>query len=373
MIPPIVTFLAVLSLVVLIHELGHFLTAKFFGIKVHEFGFGYPPRAWGMYKNDKGEWKTIVGNKDIDDKAKGTIYSLNWLPFGGFIRMFGEFENDAMGTKSKQAFFNKGKRQRSVVILAGIFMNLVLAVVLFSAIYSISGIPEEVDYISIGAIAPGSPAEESDLMVGDKVVGIDGETLLTVGDFVESVKEKGGQEVLITVDRGVNRLVLPVTPRKDPPEGEGSVGVIISNYDNVFYPTWQMPFRGAWVGLQEAYGWTKMMIEGIGTMIGMLIVGEKPQVTGPVGIYQITSDVAAQGILALMKFVGILSINLAVVNALPFPALDGGRFVFIVLEGMIGKKVKPKIEAYINMFGMLILISLMILVTVGDVMRLMGR
>ena len=372
MVPPIITFLLVLSLVVLIHELGHFLAAKMFGVKVHEFGFGYPPRMIGIYKNLKNRWK-IVQNQDVDDKAKGTVYSINWLPFGGFVRMFGEFENDAMGSKSDQAFFNKKKRQRAIIILAGVFMNIVLAVVLFSTIYSISGIPEEVDYITVGAVAPGSPADTAGFEMGDVVKGIDGVMLSETSDFVENVQDKGGQEVSVLVERDGRELDLLVTPRENPPANEGAVGVIISKYDNVFYPAWEMPFRGAWVGIQEAYGWTRMMIEGIGTMIGMLFAGDRPEVTGPVGIYEITSNVAQQGIFPLMKFVGILSINLAVVNALPFPALDGGRFVFIMLEGVIGRKVKPKIEAYINMAGMLFLIGLMVLVTIGDVMRLMGR
>ncbi len=366
-------FLIVLTIVVLIHELGHFLAAKKVGIKVHEFGFGYPPRAIGWFKNKKKQWKSIIGPKDIDSKVPGTIYSINWLPFGGFVRMFGEFEQDAIGSKSKQAFFNKNKKQKTLVILAGVFMNILLAIVAFSLYYSVSGIPEQVDYIVVENISPNSPAELAGFESGDRIISIDGQVATQVNDFANYLSTMGGQMVTIIVQRNGYNQTLKVTPRVNPPEGEGSVGVLVSNYDNIFYPIWQMPFRGTIIGAKETYAWTKMMFEGIGTIISGAIKGSPPEVTGPVGIYQITSKVADQGFWALIKFVGILSINLAVVNILPFPALDGGRFVFILLEGITGKKIKPKIEAYINMAGMLLLIGLMILITIGDITKIINK
>jgi regulator of sigma E protease len=352
MLPPFIIFIIVLSIVVLIHELGHFLAAKLFGMRVDEFGFGYPPR--------------LIGKKIGE-----TIYSINWLPFGGFVKIYGEQEADEPGSKSNRAFFNKSKKQRAAVILAGVVMNLLLAVVCFSAIYSIAGIPEKVDYISVETISKDSPAEKAGLQVGDVILDIDGQKVTEVSNFVDYVKEKAGSNIAITIKRDNQVQNITLVPRQNPPEGEGAVGVAVSNYDNIFYPVWQMPFRGALVGIEEAYGWTKMMVVGLGTMISEAFRGVRPQVTGVVGIYQVTTSVAEQGILPLIKFIGILSINLAVVNVLPFPALDGGRFMFIVFEKVIGRKMRPKIEAYINMAGFAILVTLMILITIGDVMRLL--
>lgn len=354
MLPDPIIFALVLSVVVLIHELGHFVAAKLIGVKVEEFGLGYPPRAIGK-------------------KIGETIYSLNWLPFGGFVKIFGEQEAEAPETKSKRAFFNKGKKQRSLVILAGVFMNLVLAVFCFSLIYSIVGIPEEVDYISIDAISQNSPAKEAGLETNDVVVGIDGIAMTETKQFVEYLQDKKGVEIVINIKRNGEVQNFALTPRVDPPEGEGAVGVLVSNFDNVFYPKWQMPFRGAVVGFEEAYGWTKMMVVGLGTMVKEAFQGVKPQVTGIVGIYEVTSTVAAEGVLAIIKFIGILSINLAVVNILPIPALDGGRFLFILFEKAIGKKMKPKLEATINTIGFMVLVGLMILVTVGDVIRVIKK
>lgn len=354
MLPNFVIFILVLSIVVLIHELGHFVAAKLIGVKVEEFGFGYPPRAIGK-------------------KIGETIYSINWLPFGGFVKIFGEQEAEAPKTRSKKAFFNKSKKQRSMVILSGVVMNLVLAVVCFSLIYSLVGIPEEVNYISVDAVSKDSPAENAGIEKGDVVLGIDGVVMKKTDEFVEYLKDKKGKEIVINIKRDMGKKEYPLVPRVNPPEGDGAVGVIVSNYDNVFYPKWQMPFRGTWVGLQEAYGWTKMMVVGLGKMIKDAFLGVKPQVTGVVGIYEVTSVVAAEGFLAIVKFVGILSINLAVVNILPFPALDGGRFLFILFEKAIGRKMKPKLEASINMVGMMILIGLMVLITVGDVLRVIKK
>jgi len=347
----LIIFLIILSIVVLIHELGHFLMAKKVGVRVEEFGLGYPPRAIGK-------------------KIGETIYSLNWLPFGGFVRLYGEMEEGSETTKSKRAFYNRSKKEKGLVILAGVFMNLMLAIACFSLIYSIKGIPEEVNYVMVDGIAPNSPAEEAGIQIGDRIIAIDGVEIERVDKFVEYLKDKQGKEVLFEFKQGDSLAKKILIPRLDPPQGEGAIGVAVSNYDNVFYPIWQMPFRGAWVGIQEAFAWTKLMFGGLGQMIGDSFSGKAPEVSGVVGIYQATGTVAEMGFLALVKFVGILSINLAVVNILPFPALDGGRFLFLLLEKAMGKKMKPIIEAKINMIGMMILIGLMVAVTVLDVRRL---
>lgn len=353
MLPTFLIFLIVLSLVILIHELGHFLAAKKIGVRVEEFGLGYPPRAIGK-------------------KVGETIYSLNWLPFGGFVRLFGEVDDTEQRSKSKRAFYNRKKREKAIVILAGVFMNMVLALVCFSLIYSIKGIPEEVNYVVVDGIAPNSPAEIAGIQVSDKILAIDEKEMNKVDEFVAYVGEKGGQEIVINYERDGVEGETVLIPRENPPEGEGAVGVMVSNFDNIFYPAWQMPFRGIIVGMEETYGWTIMMFSGLGKMVKDVFSGQSPEVSGVVGIYQTTGVIAEMGFLAIIKFIGILSVNLAVINIMPFPALDGGRFAFMVFEKIIGKS-KPKLEATINMAGMIFLIGLMILITFMDVKRLVGR
>lgn len=359
MLPQIVIALIVLSIVILVHELGHFLAAKATGVKVEEFGFGYPPKLFGI----------TIGE---------TIYSLNFLPFGGFVRLFGEQESDLSIKQrlkekiSHRAFFTKGKKQRTLVIVAGVIMNFFLGAVAFSLIYSFLGIPQKVNYITIDAVVPDSPAESSGLKAGDRMLKVDGVEVYQVEEFIAQMQEKTGKRISLQV-QGRNEKVrtVQVTSREDPPEGEGALGVLISNYDNVFYPVWQMPFRGAWVGIKEAVAWGVAMVVGIWTMLVELIFkGTSPQVAGPVGIYKITAAVSEQGMLALVKFTGILSINLAVVNILPFPALDGGRLIFIFFEKAIGRRVKPTIEYWINLIGMAVLITLMAALTLREVAQL---
>ena len=366
--PSILVVLITISLVILIHELGHFLVAKWVGVKVEEFGLGYPPR--------------IIGKKIGE-----TLYSINVLPFGGFVKLFGEQEAD-LRLKDKlaenlkhRAFFNKGKKKRLAVIAAGAVMNFVLGMVAFSFVYSWAGIPEKVDYLTIDAVMPNSPAAEVGLQAEDRILTIDGREVRQVDEFVKLMDEKKDQEITLelTAKQGrewnlEQRRTVAVTPRKDPPEGEGALGILISNFDNIYYPFWQMPFRGAWVGIQEAISWGLVIFLGIWTMLVQLFTqGIAPQVAGPVGIYRITAAVSQQGLLALMRFTGILSINLAVINILPFPALDGGRLVFIFLEKVIGRRIKPVIEQWINSIGIIILIGLMLAVTFREVLDLLRQ
>lgn len=365
LLPQIIIFFIILSIVVLIHELGHFLTAKWFGIRVDEFGWGYPPRLFGK-------------------KIGETIYSINSLPFGGFVRLFGEQEEEVASQDKKnqkkvdRAFFSKGKKARAFVIVAGVMMNFLLGVVAFSLVYSLVGIPQNVDYVTIAAVVPGSPAQKAGLTEDSRVLTINDSPVSTVNEFKNIMDKNKGREVSVVLAPRINKIwnlekswSVTIVPRENPPEGEGALGVLISNVDNIFYPVWQMPFRGAWVGIKEAVGWGLTMLVGVFTVFKQLLVeGVAPQVAGPVGIYKITSMVSTQGFLALVKFTGILSINLAVINILPIPALDGGRLVFIFLEKARGRKIKPVIEYWVNLAGMLLLVSLMLIVTAKEIFQL---
>lgn len=352
---PFIAFVIILSILIFIHELGHFLVAKKFGLKIEEFGFGYPPRIWGK-------------------KIGETIYSINWIPFGGFVRIYGE-DYLEKSKDSSRAMYNKPKWVRFLITIAGVVCNFLLGIVCFSIIYSFSGIPTPVDYVLIDAVSPGSPAQLAGLAAGDKVTNIDGLEIKTTQDFIQAVKNKENQTVTLQIQPKNETAIenYQLVPRAEYPEGEGPLGVAISTVDFKFYPVWQMPFRGAWVGLQEAVAWGVTIVVGLFDMIKNLIGGVTPEVAGPIGIYQITVGVVKQGLFLTLQFVGVLSINLAILNLLPIPALDGGRILFILIETIIGKRVKPQIEQYIHMFGMALLLTFMLWVTFQDVGRLISQ
>lgn len=348
-------FLVILSVLIFIHEVGHFLSAKRFGIKVEEFGFGYPPRVWGK-------------------KLGETIYSLNWLPFGGFVRIYGEDYSDETTDKSR-ALFNKSKIVRALVAIAGVVNNFLLGIVCFSIVYSFSGIPTRVPYVRIEGIAPNSPAYQAGIQPGETIVSFNGQPIKSTDGFVALIKQNSGKEITLVMRlaKSDKTKEYHLLVRSSPPVNEGPLGVAVSQIDMVFYPIWQMPFRGAWVGLQEAIGWGITIIAGIYTALRSLSAGVVPEVAGPVGIYQITSGVIKEGWLLTLQFIGILSINLGVLNLLPIPALDGGRLLFIAIETITGRRVKPQIEQYIHMAGMALLVSLMLLVTANDFVRLFNQ
>lgn len=419
----LLAFLIILSILIFVHELGHFLFAKKAGIRVEEFGFGYPPRLFGK-------------------KFKGTLYSLNWLPFGGFVRLFGEDftdEGDLKINKSPDAFFAKSKRARFMVLIAGVLFNFILAIIVFAVVYSFSGIPTPTDQVTVLDTIPNSPAQQVGLKSGDIIKefnhqpikksdelinltdnNLDKTVILTIEGSERTVKQASFKYEVIAGDnlwkiaqkiyqngyRWVeiaknNNIVNPgliligekleidnadkeekmsgvfevfLTPRTVSPEGEGPLGVIISNMEMKKFPFWQMPFRGIWEGIKEAFGWSALIIQSLGKMLADLFTkGIAPKdMAGPVGIFQITGVVAKTGFLNILQFLGVLSINFAVVNILPFPALDGGRLVFIAYEAVFRRKPKAIIEGYTNAIGMSLLILMILIVTFNDIKRLVG-
>lgn len=345
---------------------------------MEEFGFGLPPRAVGK-------------------KIGETIYSLNWLPFGGFVRLKGEELEEHYDLKSreaKRAFWAKSKKARAAVIVAGVTANFLLAVAAFTVVYAYTGIPEKTGRVKIVAITENSPAAVAGLKEGDLVKSLDGTAIEGDARFIELVGRKKGQPVLLEVFRQENNpcggkngsslpagascrgenLVVEIVPRADPPEGEGPLGVIITDVEMVKYPLWQMPLRGMVIGFQEALAWGQIVLKSLEKMLSeMIFRGAVPQeVTGPLGIYQLTGQVARTGLINLIQFVGILSVNLAVINILPFPALDGGRLAFIVYEALTKKRPSPGFERWVNTAGMTILLFLIMLVTISDINRLVN-
>jgi len=353
----ILVFIIILSVLVLIHELGHFTAAKLFGVRVEEFGIGLPPRA-----------KTL-------GIRKGTIFSLNWLPLGGFVRLKGEDADEIIS--GADTFYEKPIWQRTIMLLAGVVMNFVLGVILFGTIYTVLGIPTKTDSVRVVEIVSNSPAAEAGIRLEEKVskFSIDNNQvpIKETGQLVGLVNQNAGKEIkLILTDKEGKEREVNLIPRENPPEGEGALGVVLSNVELVKYPIWQMPFRGVVVGMEEALSWGKEIVLGLWILIGRLIRGEGvgADVAGPIGIYQVSKQVYQFGILAVLQFVGVLSVNLAILNIIPFPALDGGRIAFLVVEKILGRRIKNKIEGTVHAVGMVVLISLMVLITVRDVIKI---
>ncbi|MBI5452481.1 RIP metalloprotease RseP, partial [Candidatus Gottesmanbacteria bacterium] len=399
-------FLLILSVLVLVHEIGHFVAAKKMGIKVEEFGFGLPPKIFGIRRGE-------------------TTYSVNWLPIGGFVKLFGEEgEEEIKNQKSKiknkekfnleiknKAFYTRPVWQRTVVLVAGVAMNFLLAITVISYIFT-QGVMVPTDRVHIEKILANSPAEraglkEKDIIkkfkvqsskfksdekiikTGDDLINKDTsevtrrvypvrgssdggvnsiqveETEIKNGEqLIETTKKHLGEEVTLVIERGGQELGIAIVPRKDYPKDEGPMGVVISRYEEKKYPFWQAPV----MGMKESLFISKELVWGIGKTIWKLIsfqpVGK--DVAGPIGIAQMTGAAVRSGENAVLELLGLLSLNLAIVNILPFPALDGGRLLFVLIEGITGKKIKTHWERYIHQFGMIILLALMILVTLND-------
>jgi len=357
----------IISFLVLIHEMGHYLVAILTGTDVDEFGLGYPPKLLNLFS------------------FKGTNFTLNAIPFGGFVRLKGEFISGESVLEDEGAFYNKSALKRMAVTLAGVTINIVFAIFAFSIVYSFMGIPVSLNnQARIGAIAPGSPAAEVNLPLDVNIIEIKTETNIysinTFSDVQQAIGENKGKNLEILVSgqcEGLNcedtTSTYYVYARTDEqtPEGEGSIGVGFLESTFQFYPWYEMPFRGTWFGMQQAVGLGWMILEALIEMfVGLFTRGVLPQdVAGPVGIIHETQkgNVISDSFLANLGFAGMLSLNLAIMNLLPIPALDGGRAIFILLEKIIGKKTVEKIENYANIGGFALLILLIVAITIRDV------
>ncbi len=355
----IVVFIVILSVLIMVHELGHFLVAKKMGIKVEEFGFGLPPRIIGFKKGE-------------------TIYSINWLPIGGFVRLYGEDEAGSGSVKVKKqpsvkkdlkrAFFAKPLWKRALVVVAGVVMNFLLAVVIISYLFSAVGVSVPGNKVIIADLTNNSPAKEAGIQKGDIIEEINGIKITSSNQLIDITKENLGKEITLKVNKEDKTREVKVTPREKYPANEGPMGVLISpNIEVKKYPWYQAPF----LGTLEALNMSWLIISGLGLMLYQLIVfGAVPQgVAGPVGIAQLTGQFVELGPMAVLSFVSLLSLNLAILNILPFPALDGGRLAFIIIEAVFGRRIGLKYESYAHAIGMMILIALILVITVNDLIR----
>lgn len=365
----ILIFVVLLGALVFVHELGHFLTAIRNGIRVDEFGFGFPPRLFGVVKDEtSGKYKIVWGSKDMPSGK--TVYSLNWIPLGGFVKIAGE---DGHDTTDPESFASKSAWIRIKVLGAGVFMNFFFAWLLISVVLML-GLPQPIDQsdhgkypnakIQILGIAKGAPAETMGLKMGDELVAINGNAVTSLEQVSEAIKSHKGQSIAIEVDRFGQSLTLSGVPRVDAPATEGALGISFSETAVVSYPWYQAFYEGA----KATYNITIAILQAFGKMIASLWSTEEValDVTGPVGIVYLTKQMSDLGLPYLLQFAALLSINLGIINILPIPALDGGRILFVLIERLKGSPVSRKIEGMIHQVGFILLLLLMLFVTIRD-------
>lgn len=358
----ILLFIVVLSLLVFVHELGHFLMAKKMGIKVEEFGFGFPPRIWG-YK----------------PKGSETTYTINWIPLGGFVKIKGE---SGQYKADSDSFASKPAWKRLLVLVAGVAMNLLLAAVLLSAGF-VSGLPSVVDehtpayanvrdaQIRIMTVVPESPAARAEIRSGDVLVAIDGHTFETADEAHDYIAAAAIDGIAVTVSReedgGISYYSMMLTSEPLQDLDQMGIGVGIIKTGLVSFPV----HLAVWHGVIATGDFTYQVGKAFVDLIGNLIVRQEMSVdlSGPVGIAVLTGEVASMGLIYLLQFTALLSINLAIINILPFPALDGGRVLFLVIEKVRGRAVDQRIEAIVHSMGFALLMVLVILVTYRDFVK----
>ncbi len=263
------------------------------------------------------------------------------------------------------------------VIVAGVVMNFLLAIVAFAIVYSFSGIPRETRDVKIVDVKTNSPAQTAGIVVGDIVRKVGTNSVSSVRDFVNKVEDAKGKRLTLTIERRVagelTEVTIVVSPRENPPEGEGPLGVVITTSEIYYPPVPLRPFYGIYYGFRDAFFWAGTVVSGFIKIFSDLAGRQIPQdIAGPVGIFAVTSEAAQIGILPLINFIGILSVNLAILNIVPFPALDGGRLLFIGIEAALGRKVLPRVESTIHTIGMLILLILILAITAHDIQRLVA-
>ena len=391
LIPGWILVIPILTFLVFVHELGHFAVAKKLGIKVTEFGFGFPPRIWGIKKGE-------------------TLYSVNIIPLGGFVKMVGEEDPSEQRSFARQPLIH-----RISVLIAGPLMNLFITILIFTVLLALPH-DKHVGIVTVGSVAPHSPAVEAGIRPGDAILGVNGESVENHVDLVKIIQSQKGKETSLTLRRNASSPVsgltsspdfshtetVILTPRKSPPHltvvesitdpnsevtladaksydnsleigdtlSQGAVGVLIGTSGSKIVkdtiPVWEALPQS----LTRIVDTVKFTFVGLSEWIGG---GEDPGLAGPIGIAQVTGEVANIGITPVLELTALISISLALVNILPIPALDGGRLLFILIEGARGgKRIPPRIEGIIHMAGFATLIGLIVVMSYFDVLRIIS-
>jgi regulator of sigma E protease len=349
MLVTVVSFLIVLSVMVLAHEMGHFFVGRWAGAKVEEFALGFPPRVWSTRRGE-------------------TDYSINAIPLGGYCRFAGEDNPDVPGGLSALP-----RLQRALVLVAGVAMNVILAIVIFAFVF-VTGYPTAIpiDGVKVDSVAVSSPAESAGLKPGDVILKVDGAVVNNTTALSNQVSARLGQEVsLFVTQAGGAQTTLKLVPRANPPAGQGPLGVAIEQNSVVekrAYP----PLQSLWLGVQQTWRVTAITIQVPVMIIRGLIPAELARPVGPVGVARLVGSAAEaipqSGFAMILNLMAYLSVNLAIVNILPLPGLDGGRLVFVILEWLRrGKRINPQREAIIHFSGLMLLMGLILVITFFDI------
>jgi len=370
----LIIFILVLGIIVLFHEFGHFITARKSGMGVYEFGFGFPPRAIGWYKDPETKKWVSVGRKFERDQAPAIIWSINWLPIGGFVSIKGEEGSD----DSSDSFTAQKYWKKCLVAVAGVVMNVVLAALLLGIGYMI-GLPQMINGVGDSAtienqrleivqVIKDTPAEVSEIKQGDSIIkigNIENPSLEAMQEYVNSHRE---EEISLILKRNGESLEKKITPMIYKDSGKGGIGVGLAELGTVSYP-WYLAF---YYGVIATGFYLKAIVVTFGMLIYGLFTGTAGAmagaVAGPVGIAVMTGDVARLGIAYLLQFTALLSLNLAVLNILPIPALDGGRLVFLTIGKIFGKDRGLKYEQVAHTLGFLLLMGLVVVITLKDIL-----
>lgn len=353
----ILIFIIILGVIVFVHEFGHFIMAKRAGMDVEEFGFGFPPRIFGVKKG-------------------ATLYSVNWIPLGGFVKIKGENDN---GQHDAGSFSSKKLPARIAVVVAGVIMNVILAFVLITGGY-LFGMPQALDSLPAGAIVSnstvritgilaGSPADKGGIVAGDIVIESAGEPVTSSDAFRNTIKSGTG-ELSVTVKRGKETKTLKLQPEILKETGNRGIGIELADIGTVRFPWYLAPVKGA----EAVFNGLVMVAVSFWQLVSGLVVGRglPADVSGPVGIAVYTGQAAKIGFAYLVEFTALLSLNLAVLNIIPFPALDGGRLLFLIIEALRGRSVSRKIEGIAHQAGFGLLMILILAVTYRDLVRYGG-
>ena len=340
----IISFILVFSGIILAHELGHFITAKLAGVKVEEFGLGYPPRIFGIKRGE-------------------TIYSVNWLLIGGFTKMSGEEDPTA-----PRSLASKSRATRALVLSAGAIVNAILPFILFSVAYMV---PHTIvsGQVTVQEVAAASPAESAGIVPGDIILSVNGKAIDNLVDLSRYIEINLGKQTTLLIKTPQSTLQsITVVPRWNPPAGQGAIGVSMQLENPVTSKKAEPFFRSISLGISETF---QVMVLFKNSILSLFVGTSSLQLTGPVGIAQLTGEAAQAGISPLLEFTGFLSLSVAIMNILPLPALDGGRLFFVFLEWVRrGKRVSPKTEGMVHFIGFLLLITLALVVTYQDIFRI---
>ncbi|MFA6512139.1 MAG: RIP metalloprotease RseP [Patescibacteria group bacterium] len=352
----VLLFIFILSGIVCLHELGHFISARRLGVRAEEFGFGFPPRIWG--------WRP---------KNSETVYTINWIPFGGFVRLKGEGGDAA---EDEDSFVHKSIGRRAIIIAAGVSVNFVLAAILL-VIGFWTGLPSVLNdtlpetariadaRVQIVNIEENSPAAETTLEAGDTLRMIDDVEIVRATDLRAYTAAHIGDEVTLSIER--DNEIFAIQTSIAEVNGQAQIGIGLLESGLVSYPF----FEAIWRGVAATADFTWQILVSFGRLVRDLVVSQtiSSDVAGPIGIAAMTGQIAELGPQYLLQFVAILSLSLAVINVLPIPALDGGRLFFLFLEKIRGRAISQKAEGWIHGVGFYALILLILVISVRDFSR----